>query len=271
MPRQFIALGAVVLLAGCVGQESSVEPAPSATGDDKLEVYVVNYPLHYFAERIGGEMVEVRFSAPPEIDPAFWSPDVDAVAAYQRADLILLNGADYAKWVEKVTLPASKIVDTSGAFQDRYIVIENTVSHSHGPGGEHSHGETAFTTWLDLTLAIEHAKGIRDVFAKARPDGEEAFQEGFASLERDLLGLDESLRRLTSGKTQPLLGSHPVYQYLARRYGLDLKSVHFEPDQVPDEKTWHELEHLLEGHAAKWMLWEGAPVEETAAKLVGSV
>ena len=29
-----------------------------------------------------------------------------------------------------------------------------------------------------------------------------------------------------------LVGSHPVYHYLARRYGLEIESVHFEPDAV---------------------------------------
>ena len=103
--------------------------------------------------------------------------------------------------------------------------------------------------------------------AKASPEGQSAFQEGFVSLERDLLSLDERLRSLTSGKAEPLLGSHPIYQYLSRRYGLDLKSVHFEPDEVPDESAWHELELLLEGRPSKWILWEGVPMDETAAKL----
>ena len=107
----------------------------------------MNYPLQYFAERIGGEHVEVSFPAPPDGDPAYWNPDPDSVAAYQQADLILLNGASYAKWVAIVTLPTSKLVDTSKGFRDRYIIIEGAVVHSHGPEGEHSHGETAFTTW----------------------------------------------------------------------------------------------------------------------------
>ncbi len=108
----------------------------------------------------------------------------------------MLNGANYAKWVQKVALPPSKIVDTSLAFRDRHIVIEDALTHSHGPTGKHTHGEAAFTTWLDMTLAIEHARAIRDALAKASPEGQSAFQEGFAPLERDLLSLDERLRSL---------------------------------------------------------------------------
>ena len=90
----------------------SSEPVPDVAPDSSpsvLSVYTVNYPLQYFAERIGGEHVDASFPA-PDGDPAYWNPDPDAVAAYQQADVILLNGASYAKWVATVTLPTSKLV-----------------------------------------------------------------------------------------------------------------------------------------------------------------
>ena len=74
-------------------------------GAYRLTVYVVNYPLQYFAQRIAGEHAEVVLPVPPDVDPAFWMPDVATIAAYQRADLILLNGAQYAQWLTKVSLP----------------------------------------------------------------------------------------------------------------------------------------------------------------------
>ncbi len=80
-------------------------------------VYVVNYPLQYFAERIGAEQVRVVFPAPADEDPAFWKPDVETIAAFQAADLILINGAGYAKWLKTASLPKSKVIDTSRAFQ----------------------------------------------------------------------------------------------------------------------------------------------------------
>ena len=91
--------------------------APEALAD--ATVYTVNYPLAYFAQRIGGEHVTVNFPAPPDIDPAFWQPDEETVGAYQSADLVFLNGAGYAKWLDVVTLSASRLVDTSAPFRDR--------------------------------------------------------------------------------------------------------------------------------------------------------
>ena len=61
----------------------------------------------------------------------------------------------------------------------------------------------------------------------------------------------------------PLLGSHPVYQYLAERYGLDLWSVHFEPDEPPSESGWQELREMQQQRTASLMLWEAEAMEPT--------
>ncbi|MCH7810264.1 MAG: zinc ABC transporter substrate-binding protein [Chloroflexi bacterium] len=65
-----------------------------------------------------------------------------------------------------------------------------------------------------------------------------------------------------------MVASHPVYQYLARRYGVNLRSVVWEPKTVPTERQWAELQQILESHPAKWMMWEGVPNAESIARLV---
>ncbi len=134
-------LGTGLLLAflAIVGCKRSEQPSPSPSArvaaPAKPTVFVVNYPLQYFAERVAGDAAEILFPAPPHEDPAYWKPDADTIAAYQQADLILLNGATYAKWVRQITLPRSRMVDTSQAFFDQYIAIAEAAKHAHGPSG----------------------------------------------------------------------------------------------------------------------------------------
>jgi zinc transport system substrate-binding protein len=228
----------------------------------------VNDPLRYFAERIGGEHVAAVFPAPPEVDPVEWSPDPETVSAYQDADLILLNGAGYAAWAERASLVRASLVDTSAVVGDRLIPLEEALTHSHGPRGGHTHKGTAITTWLDPTLAREQARAIGEALTRARPEQERRFQEGLAALEADLRDLDARLAAVArSLGGAPLLFSHPVYQYLERRYDLNGRSLHWEPGERPDDAAWHELETLLEDHRARIMVWEGEPLEETAQRL----
>ena len=235
---------------------------------DKLSIYVVNYPLKYFAERIGGEYVDVTFPAPPDVDPAYWTPDIATITKYQQADLIILNGAGYANWISKVSLPRSKLVNTSKSFKDRYITLEDAVTHSHGPKGEHAHAKVAFTTWLDFEFAALQALAIAKAFDRKRPQYREVFERNFAALKNDLIALDTDTQKVIArNPTLPLVASHPVYDYLARGYGMNLKSVHWEPDEIPNSEQWMDLQQMLETHPATWMVWEGEPVAESVKQL----
>jgi zinc transport system substrate-binding protein len=237
-------------------------------GDAPLTIYTVNYPLQYFAERIAGDHATVVFPAQADVDPAYWMPDKKTIAEYQKADLILLNGAKYAKWTEKVTLPRSRMVDTSRKFKDRYIHIQEIQTHSHGPGGKHAHESLAFTTWIDFSLAAQQAEAIMKALSRKRPDLKNTFEQNYTDLEKDLMALDKGIMEIASqDQNRPLVVSHPVYDYLSRRYGLNIRSVHWEPDEVPDEKQLFELKRIRKEHPAQWMIWEGDPDQTSVERL----
>nr|WP_281281257.1 zinc ABC transporter substrate-binding protein [Pontiella sulfatireligans] len=119
----------------------------------------------------------------------------------------------------------------------------------------------AFTTWLDPQLAVQQASAIRDVFSYRWKEHAPTFEANCQALEKELRELDAQFEAAFSEiKNEPLIGSHPVYQYLTQRYGLNMKSVHWEPDALPDQTMERELDDMLEAHPAKIMLWEGAPL-----------
>lgn len=253
--------------ASTSGTKDPVTNGPAAR-QGKPQVYAVNYPLEFFASRLGGDLVDVHFPVPPEVDPAFWKPSDSAVAQFQRADVILLNGAGYARWAQQVSLPESRLVDTSASFADKLIRIDDGVVHSHGPGGEHSHQGIAFTTWLDPQLALLQATEVHTALVRLLPANRQTLDANFRLLKTELQRLDQQLGTIAARyQDEPLLASHPVYQYLARRCGWNLQSMHWEPDELPNAGQWETLAQLRESHPSKWMLWEATPRRETAEKL----
>jgi len=197
---------------------------------EPLQVYTVNYPLQYFAERIAGEHARVVFPAPAGIDPATWQPGISEIQLFQQADLVLLNGAGYAQWVQQASLPRARLLDTSAAFSDALIEMGGSVSHSHGPGGEHAHSGYAAYTWLDPVQAVYQAAAIRDALIRLRPDAGAVLEQNFNSLEQELLELDSRMKAVTVDlQSVPILAAHPVYQYLGRRYVLDMHTGYWEP------------------------------------------
>lgn len=244
-------------------------PVSHALSKDGV-VYTVNYPLQFFAEAIGGDDLDVVFPAPPDVDPADWTPDVDTLLDYQAADLILLNGAGYARWTKGVYLARSRLMDTSAEFKERLIAEKSDEApHVHGPTGEEVRGAAiAFTTWLDLSLARAQAEAVRDAMVARWPDRGVVFTKHHANLDAELARLGAALSKaLTPLRGNHVLASHPVYQYLERRYGLDLTSFHWEPDLTPPPDEWAALDALLGQRAATIMLWEGEPTQDTRAAL----
>ena len=231
-------------------------------------VAVTNYPLQYFTERIVGDHIKVIFPIPSGVDPAFWIPEPGGVLDFQSADVILLNGASYSKWLDKVTLPRRKLVNTSQLFKDRYIPIQDVTTHRHGPQGKHDHAGLAFTTWIDFQQAIQQAEAVLNAVANLTPQYKKPFEANFLDLKNDLLALDRRLEQIVANnRGRPLVASHPIYDYFARRYDLNIRSVLWEPDDVPDARQWLELETLLKNHPAKWMIWEGEPNSQSVEKL----
>jgi zinc transport system substrate-binding protein len=264
--KNLLIIAFATLLVACTEKEPADQASAAAEG--KPVIVTSNYPLYFFTTEIAGDMIEVHFPS-IEGDPAMWVPGDDDMRSLQDADLLILNGAGYESWLDFTTLPAGQILDTTAQIQSMLLPIENTTVHQHGPQGKHSHVGTAFTTWLDPRLAIEQARAIMQGLTQLRPDLAESFAVNFDKLDERLKQLDQSLvRGFSELGDQPVIFSHPVYQYLQQRYGINGRSLHWEPDIEPGTREWIELGKRLQEHPAKLMIWEAMPLNSTREKLI---
>jgi zinc transport system substrate-binding protein len=265
-PRLCLVPLLLLLATGCRSNEA--RPGLAQNGAVSPTAYAVNYPLAYFAQRLAPEQIGVVFPSPPGVDPAFWKPAPEVIGQFQEAGVILLNGAGYARWVQHATLPKSRVVVTADGCRAAFLPAPTAVAHQHGPDGEHAHGDTAFTTWLDLRLAVCQASHVRDALVRLSPTHEAAINARFDALEGDLVRLDQRLRAgSNTWRDKPVLGSHPVYQYLADAYSLRIEALHFEPDVALTQADLQALDALLEKHPSTIMLWEAQPLAETEKQL----
>jgi zinc transport system substrate-binding protein len=272
-PRAIL-IGVVLLVAACGGEDrSTISEAPSATESKNALVVTSNYPLYFFASRIA-EGVDVA----PEIvfpdidgDPALWIPGAGQIQLLQSADAVIINGAGAESWLKLISIDRQSLVDTSADIADRLIALDDSVLHQHGPEGEHSHQGTAFTTWLDPQLAIAQAKSVTSALIKLAPSGETGFRDNMAKLEQELIRLDSRLAEVFAKLDgRPVLFSHPVYQYLQHHYGINGRSVHWEPEQEPTTTAWIAVQQITTTHSATIMIWEDEPLTSTAQRLSDS-
>ncbi|WP_308916359.1 metal ABC transporter substrate-binding protein [Jannaschia sp. LMIT008] len=233
--------------------------AAPAWAQDRPVIVADSYPMAYFAERLAGNAAEVRLSVPDGRDPSSWRPGLADVVAIQAADLIVLNGSGLSDWTTRAALPRARTVDTGRGLADDRIATE-TITHSHGEEGSHSHEGVATHTWLDFALAARQAEALAAAMARALPDA--PVDASLGALLSDLATLDAAGDALTGGRTVPVIVSHPRYEYFGRAYGLAVEALDWEAGAAPDADALADLASRADRTSARILIWEAEPPTE---------
>ena len=256
--RILIGAVAIALVVPACGSKKS--PATNAPTLDNI-ILTTMYPTTFMARRIAGGTVPVDCPLPMGVDPIFWVPPRETVEAYHRAKLVVLNGAEYEKWVKSTSLPSSRVVDSAEGFRDSLIKFEHGVTHSHGPAGPHTHKGIDGHTWMDPVNAIAQARTIADAMKATWPEYDSQFDQNLTNLITDLRSLDAELKDLTPKLGQiRLIASHPAYNYIAKRYGWSITNLTLDPETGLDEETKAKVQAAIGDHAGPViLLWEAEP------------
>lgn len=262
-PLRLLAVALFVGLPACTGETgpSTSTPAAPAPRTGPIDVRVASFPAEWLVQRVGGAAVKVDNVLPTGEDPPFWAPPGDVVAAVQSAELIVANGAGFEKWMETATLPDDRVVDSAAAVD---LIRIEAQTHSHGKGGEHSHAGIDPHTWSDPMAYGQQAVAVHAALVAARPSEKATFDSQLATLQRDLEALDRELKDiLTRAKGTRFAANHPAYNYLARRYDLDIRSFDFDPEEVPSAADRQAFVDWSAGvDRPHHLLWESAPTDE---------
>ncbi|MGI9289804.1 MAG: metal ABC transporter substrate-binding protein [Gammaproteobacteria bacterium] len=254
-------------LSAACSENSSTE---NVANTNEATIVTLNYPLFYFTEKLTNGLARVILPLPADIDPAQWNPGLDDILQMQKARLIILNGAGYSTWLDKVSLSPDRLVNSSLKSKEQWISLQGETTHSHGPQGEHSHRGYAFTTWMDISLAKQQVSTIARALVRLWPDQQQKIAQRELKLLGDLTSLDESYeiqaRRLDGTF---LIYSHPVYQYFERRYQLSGHSLHWEAGEMPADEQWQSLDKLLTGKTKVLFVWEDKPSAMIADRMHG--
>ena len=241
--------GLVLLLIGCQraapNADNSAEQADAAINQPTI-LMVTSEPLLQLARQIVGGAASAGDSTVDgqpspgnlQIERAIedgtvsvdWSPSGDQVRRIQSARILLINGAGFEPWRDRVTLGRSKIVDTAAGYYDQFLRIPDAVVHQHGPDGAHSHPGTVWATWLDPELLTSQMRQVQDTLTTLLPDQAKAFASRAAEIQQELNQLEQQVNRLaakTAKMKLTILSDGPYYLYLGRRLGLEIQYLHW--------------------------------------------
>jgi len=280
----FLILLLTLFTAACGNQE-----ATSSNENNAIQIYTTVYPLQYFAERIGGDAVNVASIYPAGANEHTFEPTQKDMIALADADLFFYIGLGLEGFVEnaKKTLAGENVklvaaVDSVSDDQlmtsdhDDHEEVATEEDHEHGheevaTGEEHEevaleetgheghdHGETDPHVWISPKISQSLALSIKDSLVEAAPDQQEIFEKNYDALVEELQQLDADFDEMAHAATnKTFFVSHEAFGYIANTYGLEQVAIAGLNSQ--DEPSQKELTAIIDSakeHEIEYILFE---------------
>jgi zinc transport system substrate-binding protein len=214
--RSFVCLILLVLLlAGCGDGEQK--------SSGQKTVFVSIAPLRFFAERIGGEFVEVRVLVTPGQSPATYEPTAKQMTALAGSDVFFAVGVPIEKPLVpriKHSFPSVKVVDVRTGLELR----PSDPNHSHAVVEDDEEPDPH--VWLDPRLARTIVANVCGALVLMDPDHADYFRSNLDTVLEDLAALDDEITKIlapVAGKDMVVF--HPSYGYFAEAYGLNQVAI----------------------------------------------
>lgn len=277
-----VVLGMAIVLAvfvtGCRGK------APSTPG--KLKVVVTLFPLYDFSRNIGGNYADVSLLLPPGVEAHSFEPRPGDVVKMRGADVFVYTGDAMEPWVQRLfpaigserleIVDASKGVAIARSGHNDVHEDEEAGHHHESADAGHDHGDLDPHIWLDFANARTMVDTIAACFAGKDPAHRGDYERNATAYKKKLEALDREYRDTlaTCEKKVIIHGGHFVFNYLARRYGLEYQSVYpGSPDTEPSVKRLVEMREKLRKYGLDTVYFEeliNPRVAEVIAKETGS-
>ncbi|MEA0555403.1 zinc ABC transporter substrate-binding protein [Lysinibacillus irui] len=217
---------------------------------DTLTVYTTVYPLSYFAQRIGGDYVDVSSIYPAGANEHTFEPTQKDMMNLADADIFFYIGLGLEGFVEnaKKTLANEDVtmVATADNVSDEKLAVSTghvhaeeeheadvhddhdhaateEEEHDHDGHGhdEHEHGDIDPHVWLSPTISQDLALAIKNTLVEKMPAQESTFNKNYEALVKELQDLDNNFKAMTDkAQNKTFFVSHAAFGYIAGQYGL---------------------------------------------------
>ncbi|WP_397539715.1 metal ABC transporter solute-binding protein, Zn/Mn family [Rummeliibacillus pycnus] len=223
--------------------------------NNKLKIYTTVYPLEYFAERIGGNHVEVSSIYPPGSNEHTFEPTQRDMMNLADADYFFYIGLGLEGFVEnaKKSLQSDnvKFVETAANVSKDKLAVstghDDDEDHTHATAGQHSQENNHVDphVWMSPIISQDLALSIKNALVKAQPQNKAEFEKNYQSLVKDLKDLDGDFKAMADKvPNKTFFVSHAAFGYIAGTYGLNQISVAGLNSQ--DEPSQKELTKIVD-------------------------
>lgn len=188
---------------------------PSAEPKDERLALATTSIICDLARNVAGELWTVECLVGPGVNPHTYEPTPEDMVKAETASIIFYNGFNLDAWVVKLlrSQQGEKLYRVTQGLEKHVIKIPD------GPyaGREDPH------LWMDVSIAVEYVKNIRDVFVRHDPVNREAYISNAAKYIEKLEELDAWIKTTVSKipvEKRVLVTQENAFQYFSRAYGF---------------------------------------------------
>ena len=197
---------------------------------EPIPVFVSIPPQKYFAEKIGGSLVNVSVMVPPGANPHIYEPRPSQMTALSKSRIYFAIGVTFETvWLPKFAKlnPQMRIVHT-----DKGIDKMAMVAHHHDtPSSLDPH------VWVSPPEVRIIARNILETFVEMDPSNSRTYQSNEEAFLKEIDRLHKDLTEIFKDKKGlKFMVYHPAWGYFARTYGLEQVPVEIEGKEPKPEQ-----------------------------------
>ncbi|CCD36641.1 Zinc ABC transporter, periplasmic-binding protein ZnuA [Candidatus Paraburkholderia kirkii UZHbot1] len=210
------------------------------------------------ARQIGGAHVQVTsILNNPDQDPHLFEASPSVGRALTHAKIVVYNGADYDPWMDKL-LSASKA-------SDRRTIVTGQLAHKQS--GDNPH------LWYDPSVMPLVAKELATTLEASDPPNAQDYAKNLQSFLAALKPIDARIKAIKAKyASTPVTATEPVFGYMAKALGLDMRNEHFQlsvmNDTEPSASDTAAFESDLRNHAVKLFIYNSQASDGAATRML---
>jgi ABC-type Zn uptake system ZnuABC Zn-binding protein ZnuA len=251
-----VAASGVLALSACT-------PAQQ-TGSDRPSVVATTTQVGSIVRELGGDAVDLTVLLQPGVEAHDFELTPEQAAALERADLVLISGADLEDWLDDTLLAsggADRVRDLSDGVELR-TPGDHEPAHGHDDedgahddeDGAHDDEDGAHDDeddphyWLSGPNQIRMVENARDALIELAPAASGAIEERATALIERIEDADAEVRRLIGeipADRRGIVTDHDALGYFVEEYGLEFVGSIFPSLDVSSEPSAREIETLI--------------------------
>ncbi len=201
-----------------------------AEGKSKITAITSFYPLYEFTKEIGGNKVDVSLLVPQGVEPHDWEPTIRDIQKIEQADLIIINGNGFERWVDKIDSSKVSIINSGRSFG--LVTGEPTQP-------------VDYHYWLNPLSAKLQITAITDGLIESDPENADYYKNTKKDYDLKLDALHSKIKTELNGCKKDFVAFHDAFSYFAHEYDLNQHTV-IQSNSPHSEPTSKKLEDIIQ-------------------------